>query len=277
MPTVGEGLTAGQQHKQEQRLRLHHLLQPAQHGRPQNVIEHSDSINTQNCGCGTGVRGSEEKVSNTIRAGSSRQGVLERCVFLLDMRTELFGQSSRNKTSKRASSCNTSNSAIFLLERGQPCTHHCRCDGTWDFRLCQSGGCLVQKFKSVFLVHHDLEVFTSAPAWPWRRTAWGCFEALQELVAVQFQRHLRDLSDVVRQRYTSRGRLLCNSLNVSRFPGARAAPARHCRARDTSPNCTFRQRTKRTAQQPNRQQTKEFPENEFLCNTPFSGVDSAYV
>ena len=73
----------------------------------------------------------------------------------------------------------------------------------WNLGLSpvQTGGCLVQKFKSVFLVHHDLKVFVSAPAWPWRRTAWGCFEALQEFVAVQFQRRLRvELSDVLKQR-----------------------------------------------------------------------------
>ena len=44
VPTVGGGLTVGQPYKRKQRLRLHHPHQPAQHGRPWNVIERSDSI-----------------------------------------------------------------------------------------------------------------------------------------------------------------------------------------------------------------------------------------
>ena len=134
---------------------------------------------------------------------SSRQSVLERCAFLLEMRTGLFGQRSRDKTSQRTSRGNASHSAVSLRKCCQPCTRQGRCDGTWDFRLCQTGSCLEQQFQSVLLVHHDFEVFTSAPAWAWRRTAWGCLETLQEFLAVQFQRRVRmELASVLRWRST---------------------------------------------------------------------------
>ena len=154
---------------------------------------------------------------NTIRAGSGRQSVLKRCASKCELNCLARALATRRRNEHPVAIPRTPpsffESAVNLA--------HIKTDAMelWHSRL-QSGGCLVQKFKSVFLVHHDLKVL-SAPAWPWRRTAWGRVEALQEFVAVQFQRRLRvELSDVLRRRsqHLSRALALQFSQTCRGFP-----------------------------------------------------------
>ena len=114
--------------------------------------------------------------------GGTRNGQ----AFLLEMRTELFAQSSREDVATnqlqlprtpRSFFENAVNHAFISADAMERGTFPCAKLVTASSRT----------FTSV-LVHHDLEVFIIEPARPWRRTPWGCFEALQEFVTVQFQR-----------------------------------------------------------------------------------------
>ena len=131
----------------------------------QNVIERSDSVDAQNSGCGSGVRGSAEnlcRLGSTERVGTVR--IPPRCE--LNYLAGALATSRRNEhpvaTLRTPPSVFTSavNRAVINADAMELGTFACA----------KTGGCLVQEFKSVFLVHHDLEVFMTEPAWPWRRT-----------------------------------------------------------------------------------------------------------
>ena len=92
-----------QQHKWEQQPPIPSNL--LNMGRPQNVIERSDSVNAQNSGCGTGVRAARRKCP-TQSVPARVRAALERCTFLLEMRTECLVATRRTPPSFFTSAVN---------------------------------------------------------------------------------------------------------------------------------------------------------------------------
>ena len=138
-----------------------------------------------------------------------------------------------NQSPECGACCDAPHSAICFGQDCQPGTHQRLRNHKWHLSLRQTRGCREQEFHRSTSTKDFKCSYVQPP---------GPGEALFKKIFL-----LRPIGVSGSKRKTSSGRalitscglLFCIMLNVASVPGASAAPVRHWRALDTSPNFTF--------------------------------------
>ena len=220
---------------------LWHRVKSPQHGGPQDVIVGSDAIDGENRQTGVGIGGGPEHVPDAVGASSRGQGVLEWRAFLFKCRHELFASALATKRH------NVQPVAMPLIPPSG--LDNAVIGALVNASLTSSG-------TFPFAIRLQTATNKSVASLSSRRT-FKCSYVHPPGPPEEPQGELRRLSkNVLRSNScgvwgsnsrTSGGNslrwncglLACSSRNVSSHFGARHAPVKHCRARDTSPTLTF--------------------------------------
>ena len=180
-------------------------------------------------------------VLHAIRSRSGGGCILERRTLILKFLHELLRECPSHDTPQRGASGHAKLSAVLLRDGCQSCAHQHISDHLRDCRLCQAVRCFNQQFECVGVFQQQFQVLVSAPPLALAKTrevpTLHCNKIFRSNVTGSSGSNSNTACGIARD--ATCGRLLCISNSVASVPGATAAPVRHCRARDTSPNWIF--------------------------------------